>query len=247
MSTFSDELTTAMTTLMSTEWDESTSDAVPKTQDVALRNGAVRVEAAYLYADMAESTLLQQAYKDTFAAKVVRMYLAGASQIIRKNGGSIKSFDGDRVMGVFVGSRKRNDAAKTALQINWLVSQSINPIVEARLEGTKTSRKWTVTHGVGVDVGQAFIVRAGVRNATGETTHNDLVSIGRAPNVAAKLSAMRDLALGPLLITSDVYGWLGEEQKEGGDPKRSMWTGPHTTGVGPYSLDLYSSTWRWQP
>lgn len=80
------------------------------------------------------------------------MYLNGTSQIIRNNGGSIKSFDGDRVMGIFVGGNKRNTAAKTALQINWLVSQCIAPIVKERLKDQTT--KWTVTHGVGVGVGE---------------------------------------------------------------------------------------------
>jgi len=245
VSTFSDELTASMTTLMSTAWVESTSDIFPKTADVALRDGAVRIEAAYLYADMAQSTLLQKSFKDWFAAKVIRMYLAGASRIIRNNGGSIKSFDGDRVMGVFVGGRKRNDAARTALQINWLVQLSINPIVAERLKDSKT--KWKVTHGVGIGVGEAFVTRAGVRNVSGETTHNDLISIGRAPNVAAKLSAVRDPGLGPLLITSDVFSMLDGSQKEGGVPTQSMWTGPHHVDVGPYSINVHSSTWRSQP
>ena len=247
MTTFSDRLTDSMSSLMTIPWDEEATDEVPRTADVKLADGAARVEAAYLYADLAKSTLLQKQYKDTFAAKVIRMFLNGSSQIIRENDGHIKSFDGDRVMGVFTGGQKRNNAANAALKINWLVGQCINPIVAKRLDDTKTTAKWTVRHGVGVDVGEAFIARAGVRNASGETTHNDLISIGRAPNVAAKLSALRDLGRGPSIITSDVYSHLSESQKQGGPDKEPMWTGPHEQLVGPHLLNLYASTWRRTP
>lgn len=247
MSAFSEKLTAAMSTFMTTAWDEVESDEVPKTANVTLSNGAVRVEAAYLYADLAESTLLQKLFKDTFSAKVIRMFLNGSSQIIRENNGHIKSFDGDRVMGVFTGGSKRNNAANAALKINWLVSECINPIVAKRLEDTKTDTKWTVSHGVGVDVGEAFISRAGVRNSGGETTHNDLISVGRAPNVAAKLSAVRDLGKGPSIITSDVYDYLKDSQKLGGSNKEPMWTGPYSKSIGPHTMSLYASTWWRRP
>lgn len=245
MSTFSDKVTESMQTLMSTAWNETAGTTVPKTADVALKNGAVRLEAAYLYADLGQSTLLQKNFKDWFAAQIIRMYLNGTSQIIRNNGGSLKSFDGDRVMGIFVGDNKRNIAASTALQINWLVSQCISPIIKERLKDQPT--KWTMTHGVGVDVGEAFITRAGVRNASGETTHNDLISVGRAPNIAAKLSAIRDLGGGSIVITKDVYSCLNKPQLVSGPDEEPMWTGSYSRTVGPYTLPLYASTWYRTP
>lgn len=245
MSTFSDQITESMETVMSTAWKEIAGTTVPKTADVALKNGAVRLEAAYLYADLGQSTLLQKNFKDWFAAQVIRMYLNGTSQIIRNNGGSIKSFDGDRVMGIFVGDNKRNIATKTALQINWLVSQCISPIIKERLKDQTT--QWKMTHGVGVDVGEALITRAGVRNATGETTHNDLISVGRAPNIAAKLSAIRDLGAGSIVVTNDVHSYLKEPQLVGGTDQTPMWTGSYTRVVGPHTLPLYASTWYWEP
>ena len=247
MSNFSDRLNEAMSELMTTSWDEEELVEVPRTADVKLSDGAARVEAAYLYADLADSTLLQKRYKDTFAAKVIRMFLNGSSQIIRENGGAIKSFDGDRVMGVFTGGQRRNNAANAALKINWLVSQSINPIVAKRLDDTKTKQKWTVQHGVGIDAGEAFIVRAGVRNSNGETTHNDLISVGRAPNVAAKLSANRDLGAGPSIVTAEVYSYLAESQRLGGADKQPMWSGPYQLEAGPHSLEVYASTWWRKP
>src|SRR5690606_40277978 len=100
---FKDDVQERVETILNEEWKITTSKDVPSTNDVAHKNGAVRIEAAFLYADLAASTDLQKRYVDTFAAKAIRMYLGGASSIIRHFEGTIKSFDGDRVMGVFTG------------------------------------------------------------------------------------------------------------------------------------------------
>lgn len=242
----SDDVRASLRKLMFDAWDERSSDEFPNTADVKLSNGSVRVDACYLYADLAGSTLLQKNYKDTFAARVIRCYLNGASQIIRANDGQIKSFDGDRVMGVFVGNSRRNNAANAALKINWLVAKCLNPLVKERLTASG-STLWVIKHGVGIDAGEALVARAGVRNSAGETTHNDLVSVGRAPNVAAKLSSVRNLGKGALLMTDDVYRFLNNDQKLSKPAGERMWSGPHGVDVGPYHLDVYASSWHREP
>lgn len=229
--------------LMSTPWQTRDATVVPRTADVAMANGAVNLTATYLYADLADSTELQESHGSDVAARVTRMYLNGAARLIRANDGAIKSYDGDRVMGVFVGKSMRNSAVWAALQICWLVDEVINPLVK---NATNDGRRyWKVTHGVGIDCGDAFVVRAGVRNADGETVHNDLVSIGRAPNVAAKLSALRDRA--PITVTHDVYSGLTGARRVDSTTERDIWSGPTATTVGPYTLRLYSTPYRWAP
>jgi len=49
-----------------------------------------------------------------------------------------------------------------------------------------TSRTPSLSQSVGVDTSKVMVVRNGIKN------NNDLVWIGRAPNIAAKLSAIRD-------------------------------------------------------
>jgi len=241
--TFRTELEERAKTILNDDWNARAGSAVPHTNDVALKNGAVKIEAAFLYADLAGSTALQKDYVLTFAAKALRMYLAGASSIIRHFEGNIKSFDGDRVMGVFMGDSKCNNAVKAAFAINWLVTQVIEPLVRARHEKNGTT-VWTPKHGVGIDVGEAFVVRAGVRNAAGETTHNDLTFTGRAPNVAAKLSALRTFA-GSVIITGDVFGRLNAGQKKHLKSEHAVWDGPEKHDVGPYLMQLYDTGyWR---
>jgi class 3 adenylate cyclase len=242
--TFDADMRERIAALLNETWNKREGHSVPHTDNVALKNGAVEIEAAFLYADLAGSTALQKQYNLTFAAKAIRMYLAGASAIIRHFEGDIKSFDGDRVMGVFMGEAKRNNAVKAAFGINWLVTEVITPLVKERHEKNNTT-VWTPQHGVGIDVGKAFVARAGVRNASGETTHNDLIFTGRAPNVAAKLSALRDVQAGPTIITHDVFSQLKEAQKTFVNSGNAVWRGPKTEDIGPYSLALYRTDyWR---
>ena len=243
--TFTDVIKARMLTILNEEWSVRESDSVPKTNDVALKNGAVRIEAAFLYADLAESTALQKKYRDTFSAKVIRMYLAGASSIIRDFEGHIKSFDGDRVMGVFSGKSKCNNAVLAAFAIQWLVIEVINPLIKHRCERSGTSI-WQAEHGIGIDVGETFIARAGVRNSKDETTHNDLIFTNKPPNVAAKLSALRGNESGPITITDDVFKRLNDKQKHYlKKVDHQIWRGPEKTITGPYQIDVYKTDyWR---
>ena len=206
---------------------------VPETEDVNLTSGAVVLDATYLYADMADSTGLAQRYKKHVVAKIIRCYLSAATTIIKDRGGAIRSFDGDRVMGIFYGPSKNSNAAKAALNISWAVEKAIRP----RIKDKWNDLDWTLTHGIGVDTGEAWLVRGGVWGT------NDLVSIGRAPNIAAKLSELR--GRGQVMITSDVYNKLSDDSKytNGTD----MWKPKGTIELGGTVLRYYSSTYWWKP
>lgn len=230
--------------ILNTPWDIRDGQVVPSTEDVKLSNGAVKVDATFLYADLAKSTELQKSYINEFAAKAMRMYLHGATAIIRQFDGSIRSFDGDRVMGVFVGGSKRNDAVKAAFAIHWLVVKVIAPLVKERHEKNNTA-VWVPSHGIGIDSGETFIARAGVRNKKNETNHNDLIFVGRAPNIAAKLSAMRGASAGPIIITDEVYKVLEDKQKQYLKSSSSVWGPASTEQVGPHTLTLRRADyWR---
>ncbi|MGP5581712.1 adenylate/guanylate cyclase domain-containing protein [Glutamicibacter arilaitensis] len=215
------------------EWIIRNGHVVPDTADIALSNGAVRLEATYLYADMADSTGLAQGYKDWAAAKVIRSYLNASSRIIRARGGHIRSFDGDRVMGIFIGSTKNSDAVRAAMNISWAVSKVINPALQEKWE----SFKWSMGHGVGIDTGTAMLVRGGIHG------ENDIVSIGSAPNVAAKLSDIRGGKT--INISAAVYNDLDQSTKfsEG----TNMWSLMGSQTYGTKSVEYYGSSYSWTP
>lgn len=214
-------------------WNRRNGQVVPETEKINLTDGAVDLDATYLYADMADSTGLAQGYKDWAAAKVIRCYLNAASRIIRAKGGHIRSFDGDRVMGIFIGEGKNSDAAKAALHISWAVTKIINPALQAKWKDFS----WTMGHGVGIDTGTAMLVRGGVHG------QNDIVSVGKAPNVAAKLSEVRGGKT--INISEAVYTCLNESAKF--SKGQNMWTQQGKTEFGGKWVTYYGSSWWWQP
>lgn len=181
-------------------WSITSSNVVPKTEDIVLRNGGRLVDATYVYADLAGSTQLAKKMLKETTAVIIRAYINSASRILRHYGGEIKSFDGDRVMAVFVGEDKNRKAVRAAFAINWAVEKVIRPEIEAKW--TDVAGTYNIGHGIGIDTGEALIVRAGVRDS------NDLISIGNAPNDAARLSELRSWTIN---ITEAVYDDLSDE------------------------------------
>jgi hypothetical protein len=72
------------------------------------------------------------------------------------------------------------------------------------------------------------------------------VSIGRAPNVAAKLSDIRTAAR--TYITEAVFKSMMDSSKYSGtgENRKLMWDGPYTREVGGESLTVYKSAWTWE-
>ncbi|WP_326945445.1 hypothetical protein OG439_38525 [Amycolatopsis sp. NBC_01307] len=199
-----------------------------------MKNGAVLLDAVYLYADLADSTRLARDFNVKVAAKVIRSFLDASCRVIRARGGTITSFDGDRVMAIFVGDTKNSNAAKCALQINYAVKKVIRPAVTARFSTIRESG-FVVSHCVGVAGGKTMLVRGGVRGS------NDLVSIGRAPNVAAKLSDVRNGEFHSY-ITESVYKNMLDSSKM--SDKTNMWTSV-SREVGGEKMTVYKSAWTW--
>ena len=227
------ELATLVKEVLNTNWVTREGRVVPEAADVKLGNDAVTLEGTVLYADLADSTGLVQGYKNWFAAAVYKAYLMCASEMIRGNGGTITAFDGDRVMGVFIGDSKNSAAAKCALQINYAVTQIINPAIKAKFP----TSAYEVKQAVGVDTSSLFVAKTGVRG------DNDLVWVGRAANYAAKLCMLRDGTYASI-ITSEVYNRLTDASKFGGDPKQDMWSKFTWQETG---LTAYRSSWQWRP
>ena len=223
--------------ILAQEWSVRDGYVVPETQDVALAGGAVRLSATMLYADLADSTHLVMNYDRRVAAKVFKSFLTCCSRLILERAGAIRSFDGDRVLGVFLGDSKNTSAAQCALNINFAFREIIKPKLEAKYANLK-SGSYTLAHCVGVDTSEVLVVRGGVRD------NNDLVWVGRASNVAAKLSTVRESPYHSL-ITKDVYDVMDKSAKYG--PKdQNMWEERAWKAV-PGVETIYRSNWQWSP
>lgn len=232
--TIEDDVRAGVADVLRPEFATRKGIVVPETEDINLTNGAVELNATYLYADMADSTGLAQAYKKFAVAKVIRCYLNAASRLIKARGGQIRSFDGDRVMGIFVGDPQATAAVMAAMNISWAVEEVIRPALKRKW----SSFNWTMKQGVGIDMGEAMLVRGGVRGM------NDIVSIGSAPNIAAKLSEIRNTGKA-IHITKAVKDELGDAATYADG--KNMWSYVGQKIYGDKAVSVYGTGYRWNP
>lgn len=222
---------------ISTPWNRRDGRKIPETEEIALAGGAVELSATFLYADLAASSKMAKELDRRIVAKILKSFLYCASKLIVACDGRIVSFDGDRVLGVFYGDHKNTSAAKCALQIHWAVK-----LIREKFESSYDSVKgasFKIAHAVGVDTGTVLAVRAGVRGS------NDLIWIGRAPNLAAKLSDIREWPY-CTFITASVFNAMLDSSKYGGTNHEMMWESRTWSFLGD-SLRLYRSNWSWRP
>ncbi len=173
-----------------------------------------------------------QKFKWQFAAEIYRTYLYCAAKLIRDSDGSVAAYDGDRVMGIFIGDYQSTNAVKCALKINFAVRNIINPAIKNQYSSTD----FVVKQVVGIDTSAIRVARTGVRG------HNDLVWVGRAANYAAKLTELNE---GPeTWITKDIFEKIAKDAKYGGKPETLMWKKWTWSKMDKY--EIYSSTWTWR-
>ena len=228
-----DDLAKEVEELFHAEWTKRDGEKVPEPEDLKLGNDVIVLDdAVVLYADLADSTELVDQYKPLFAAEVYKAYLHCAARIVRDEGGIITAYDGDRVMGIFIGDSKNTSAARCALKINGAVVDIINPALKQQYPKSP----YEVRQAVGVDSGSLHASRTGVRGA------NDVVWVGRAANYAAKLCSLRD-GLYASWITKRVHDRLREDVKV--QKSQSMWEARTWTKMN--NLDVLCSSWKWAP
>jgi len=233
-----EELTNKISGILSQSWDARDGRVVPNTNDIALGGGAVKLDATVLYADLRQSSQLATDFQQRTAGKVIKAFLSCMCGLVTAHNGSVTSFDGDRVMGVFLGNLKNTNAAKCALEMKYIVSKILKPQISNYFTSFRET-PFDISHCVGIDTSSILAVRAGQRGS------NDLVWVGRAPNLAAKLSEIREPYYSSY-ISEDVFSVLHESAKYGGDPRKLMWEQRIYTFLDE-DITIYRSSWLWPP
>ena len=210
------------------------STSVPESQ--ALPGAKAKsIEATYLYTDIMDSSTLVSISPTKTVASVMALFVKVAVRIIRNNQGHIRSFDGDRVMGIFTGPNREHRAVDAALKINSAVRDLLNPAIEKQFKSIRES-KWTLRQMTGIATGTALVIKVGIRN------NDDLLSAGHAPNFAAKLSDQRLGGNVRTAISKTTYDALPTTDKT--SRGKSMWVGTQTLAFGGKKYFYYTSTWQ---
>lgn len=232
----SEDLSKGVDSILSTKWDVRKGTKVPNTEDVKLAGGGVELEATVLYADLAQSSKLATDFQRRTAAKVIKSFLFCCTKLITVHDGIVTSFDGDRVMGVYVGNTKNTNAGNTALKIKYAVTKIIRPKLQDYFKSMQSS-SFKIDHAVGIDTSDVVTVRAGQRGS------NDLVWIGRSPNFAAKLSEIREGNYNSF-ASSYVYNRFNKSVKKSSGEGKSMWEKYTYKWIGETWTIYRSSWWR---
>ena len=113
-------------------WTTRDGTVVPdEDSKLGLKNEAIKIEGTVLYADLADSTRMVDDEIAGFAAEVYKTFLYCCARIIPSQGGAVTAYDGDRIMGVFIGKSKNTSAVKAALNIKWAVDEIVMPKMKA--------------------------------------------------------------------------------------------------------------------
>ena len=227
---FKEDLEAEVRNIFRNAWSTRDGEVVPEAKDLGLGNDAVSLEGTVLYADLSGSTKMVDERTPAFAAEIYKTYLLCAAKLIRNEGGTITAYDGDRIMGVFIGSYKNTSAVRCGLKINAAVQTVITPLFKAQYPETT----FALRQAIGIDTSKLLVARIGAKG------DNDLVWVGRAANYAAKLTELD--ADYPTRITSDVFNVMDATVKFGSNGQ-AMWEKRLWTSMS--NMEIYRSSWLW--
>ncbi len=230
-----DDLKKAVERIALDQWEITDGRVVPETVDIGLGNKGVQLKAAMFYADLADSTELVSHNQST-AAEVFKAFLFCGTKLILHNGGRVRSFDGDRVMGVFIGDGKNTSAVKTAMQLKYVFNEIIIP--QFKMYDVFKNGELVLNYCAGVDTGSVLVARAGVRD------NNDLIWVGQTANVAAKLSTLRNPPH-TTYVTKAIHDNMHDSVKL--HDGKTMWEERSWTDLPAGKQTIYRSSWHWKP
>ncbi|MDQ1061672.1 class 3 adenylate cyclase [Stenotrophomonas sp. SORGH_AS 282] len=228
--TLRSDLQTRVNDIASSPWNVAQGRVVPELQALPHANSGKTLSACLLYADLSDSTGLVSRLSATRAAEYYKAFLHCASRLITIEGGVIEAYDGDRVLGVYLGASKEEHAVNTAFRLTRAMATIVNPTFERIYRTAHEPLKFTV----GIDTGEVMVCKAGVRG------DSDLIWVGTAANYAAKLNSFAGLDHDyPVRASRAVVESLPvglRTQMDGG----AAWHGPYNdTGIVHYR----SATW----
>ena len=185
MSEFKDNLINDINIFFGGDYEVIQGRTIPSADEIAFGRYGKEVELAMLFIDVKESTKIVDAFRLKTAARMYQSFLRGITLIALRNGGEVRSFNGDGVLVTFYGDTKCDDAVRSDLQMRDVVKNILKPKLQSYFVNNKQIQNLIFDCGIGIDVGNIFVVRGGAKG----DDNNDLVWVGNPTNYAVKLSA----------------------------------------------------------
>jgi len=169
--------------------------------------------------------------------KIYKAYHHCMVECIKENDGRVRSFDGDRVLAVFDGKRKVNNAMDCAMKMVGCRYDILQPKILAAFSNDSFSL------GVGISTGAAMVSKAG---AGYDKTNRDLIWIGTPPILSAKLSEEADAPYS-IYICKNTFERLLESNRYISENETTidMWTKAKLK-LKNKNIDIYK-TRHWRP
>jgi len=155
------------------------------------------IEAAILFCDLRGSTRLEAEHSRDDYVALLNRFFERTMDCVNAHGGEVLKFIGDAVLAIFPVVDDRGEACRTALA-------SAADMVAA-LNGAEDDGGPPLSCGIGLAVGEVTYGNVGSKERL------DFTVIGRAANLAARLSDYGKRAGYPIVMSGDVAGCSGEK------------------------------------
>lgn len=235
--TLLEDLTQKVNGYLAGDYTKVKKSSVPLPEDIPLGNSAAEMEATTLFIDVRQSSDITNAFRRQTAAKMMKAYFDGSVRIIGKNNGSVRSFNGDGMLAIFMGDNRSNDAVKAAMQTKWYVQEVLRPSFRGYFSNNQSAigQALDFTVGAGLDDGTIFAVRVGIKGT------NDVAWVGRCTNTSAKLASLVSSPQS-IAITRAVYSRLngGRKVANGED----MWSAETMQEIGGVTRGVRTTSYR---
>ncbi|ATU94457.1 adenylate/guanylate cyclase domain-containing protein [Phyllobacterium zundukense] len=214
-----DELLEEVATILSNSFtiDVTNTNSVPHSGDPSITfpnldaqtQGCKLIETCVLYIDIRRSTELNLTHKAKTVAKLYSSFVRAMTKCARHYGGHVRGIIGDRVMVIFDKENAYANAVDTAILMNSTARYVIN----------KHFKSDEVKCGIGIDAGRMLATKTGFRRkGVEQNNYRNLVWLGRAANVASKLTDLANKSgeVFNYAIVSAAYdygsGWTWQEE-----------------------------------
>lgn len=225
-----DDLKITTNSFFNQQYKITDTDIVPTSDysKLTFGNDGLKSELTFLFVDIRKSSELHDNYGYLDAAKIYQSFHDINVRIINRRLGQVRAFDGDRIMGVFSGPRKNNNAVEAAMNIRWAIAEILNK---------KLPTNKPLNIGIGIETGEVLITKVGRGR---DVSNNDLVWVGKACNYA---SHMCNESKNQIYISPSVYSFLDGTNKISDGV--NMWAKTIMTLKNGKDITCYRTNYRW--